>query len=78
MNFGCIPIVSDISSVGQYINADNGFVVNLTTAEKLASVLVEIQQLEEKILKAKAKQAYQVAVNFTFEHYNERIMKEIL
>ena len=78
MNFGCIPIVSDISCIGQYINTTNGFVVNLTTAEKLASILVEIQQLEEKILKAKAKQAYQVAANFTFEHYNERIMKEIL
>ena len=78
MNFGCIPIVSDVSSIGQYIHAANGFIVNPTTAEKLASILVEIQQLKEEVLKEKATQAYQVAKNFTFEHYNERIMTEIL
>ncbi len=78
MNYGCIPIVSDVSSIGQYIHSANGFIVNPTTAEKLVDILRELQELDKNLLKAKAAQAYQVAANFTFEHYNERIITEIL
>ena len=78
MNFGCIPIVSDVSSIGQYINSENGFIVNPTTAEKLTSILKEIETVNQLELKEKALKAYQVAESFTFENYNNRICNEIL
>ena len=78
MNYGCIPIVSDVSSIGQYINKKNGFIVNPPTAEKLSSLLDQIKNLQASLLKEKALKAYQVAENFTFAHYNERIWTEIL
>ena len=78
MNYGCIPIVSDVSSIGQYINTKNGFIVNPTTAEKLESILHELKRIDQLKLRGKAFKAYQVAENFTFARYNERIWTEIL
>jgi len=78
MNYGCIPIVSNVSSIGQYINAENGFIVNPTTSSKLISILKEIEAISEESLKEKAAKAYQVSRNFTFENYNHRICTEIL
>lgn len=78
MNYGCIPVVSNVSSIGQYINLENGFIVAPTTAEKLFSIIQQILNLTAPVLKEKAQKAYRVAENFTFEHYNERIMNEIL
>ena len=78
MNYGCIPIVSDVSSIGQYINTKNGFIVNPTTAEKLVAILNELKRIDQSQLQEKALKAYQVAENFTFARYNERIWTEIL
>lgn len=78
MNFGCIPIVSAVSSIGQYINNKNGFVVTPTTALKLKEVLNIALNTESHKLMAKAKEGYVVAEDFTFSHYNNRIFTEIL
>lgn len=78
MNFGCIPIVSAVSSIGQYINTQNGFVVTPTTASKLEEVLNVAIHLTPEQLKEKAKKGYIVAEDFTFSHYNHRIFTEIL
>ena len=79
MNYGCLPIVSNVSSIGQYINVNNGFIVKPTTAQKLTDILEDIvQEKKEKHLKEKAIKAYKVAKNFTFEHYNFRIWHEVL
>jgi len=78
MNYGCIPIVSDVSSIGQYINPKNGFIVNPITAEKLVAILNELSSIDQLKLKEKAFKAYQIAENFTFARYNERIWTEIL
>ncbi|SHI37375.1 Glycosyltransferase involved in cell wall bisynthesis [Mesonia phycicola] len=78
MNYGCIPIVSNVSSIGQYINTENGFIVNPTTSVKLISILKELEEINHEILKEKAIKAYQVSESFTFENYNHRICTEIL
>ncbi|HBR55446.1 MAG TPA: capsular biosynthesis protein [Flavobacteriaceae bacterium] len=78
MNFGCIPIVSNVSSIGQYIDKSNGYVVTPTTAEELWNILVEIKQTNKQELLKKATQGYATASKFTFEHYNSRILNEII
>jgi len=78
MNFGCIPIVSNVSSIGQYINKANGYIVSPTTSEKLNQIIEELSSEKERILKEKAKKGEKVSVLFTFENYNNRIQKEII
>ncbi|TQD33830.1 glycosyltransferase [Haloflavibacter putidus] len=78
MNYGCIPIVSDVSSIGQYINQKNGFIVNPTTSEKLEEIFSTLAQTKKEELQNKAEKAYAVSEAFTFEHYRHRIQTEIL
>jgi glycosyltransferase involved in cell wall biosynthesis len=78
MNYGCIPIVSAVSSIGQYVNEDNGFIVEPTNYEKLAQIFEDLIGIKEEELKSKADLSYHVAKNFTFEHYIKRIKEDIL
>lgn len=78
MNFGCVPIVSNISSIGQYVNADNGFIINPCTSEELGSILKIILDLEKDVLRKKALTAHHSVFQFTFEKYRERILQEII
>tara|TARA_R110002012_G_scaffold277507_1_gene464714 strand:- start:744 stop:1862 length:1119 start_codon:yes stop_codon:yes gene_type:complete len=78
MNFGCIPIVSAVSSIGQYINQDNGFVVDPCTVAELKQILINLNLVATISLKNKARASHKVAKDFTFEHYRYRIKSEIL
>lgn len=78
MNFGCIPIVSNVSSIGQYINAGNGYIISPITAAGLKQIINEIRKEPKSNLEHKATQGYAVASKFTFVHYNNRILKDIL
>ncbi len=78
MNFGCVPIVSDVSSIGQYINPNNGFIVNPCTVKEFKQLLDQLIVMDAASLKIKAIESYQVAKDFTFENYQYRIKSEIL
>ena len=78
-NYGCVPVVSDISSIGQYIrHGENGFLLSPRRLEKglLREDLQTILDLED--LKPLAESAYNMAGAFTFDRYRERIVTEIL
>ena len=79
MNFGCIPVVSNVSSIGQYIkDGENGFIITEITAEGVKHQIQNILKLshEEYI---KFTEARNVIVNkFTFTYYNNRIKNDIL
>lgn len=78
MNFGSIPIVSDVSSIGQYVNSENGFAIPLQELEKLSDILKNISDMLETDLNTKSKEGYKISSDFTFEHYRSRIQKEII
>lgn len=78
MNFGCLPIVSAVSSIPQYINSNNGFIINPCTTAEMTKLLKEVLILNPEILKIKAIEAHKVAKDFTFENYLHRIKSEIL
>ena len=71
-------MVSNVSSIGQYINEENGYITHPVTAEVLAAQLAETFTSKSEALKEKATKAYETASGFTFERYNERITGEIL
>lgn len=78
-NYGCVPVVSDVSAIGQYvIDGKNGF---LLAPEKLAAGLLAAdlhKVLSLPDFKPIAEAAYAMAGEFTFERYRERIIKELL
>lgn len=78
MNFGCLPLVSAVSSITQYVGSDNGFVVEPCTADELTKKIEEALDIESSILKIMAIQAHNDVADFTFENYRERIQRIIL
>ena len=78
MNYGCIPIISNVSSITQYVTAKNGFVVTPTTSEQLLAVLLVAFASSAENLNERAISGHTTAKNFTFEHYTQRILDEIL
>jgi len=78
MNFGCIPIVSDVSSVGHYVNSTNGYLIHPVSAKALRDIFKGLIEVSSDSLKEKAVRGYEVAADFTFAQYNERIMNQII
>ena len=79
MNFGCIPIVSDVSCINQYIKDDgNGFLIeplSVTEINKSVDKSLELSTHEfHKIIDSNHK----LAERFTYTHYLKRIVSEIL
>ena len=78
MNFGCIPIVSDVSCISQYIqNSVNGFLTKpITSKEIIKNIQLAIKLNGNEKEKIK-KYNYELAEKFTYEYYNHRIKNEI-
>ncbi len=79
VNFGCVPVVSDASSIGQYVrDGENGFL----TDHKDSSAQSLVEKLEVLLahpdLKTLAVKGKRMAAKFSFEYYNRRIQSEIL
>lgn len=78
MNYGCIPIVSTVSSIGQYININNGFPLENVTSAVLLKTFEKILKTNHDEFLQKANKGYIVSEHFTFDHYIHRIISEIL
>jgi glycosyltransferase involved in cell wall biosynthesis len=74
--YGCIPVVSAISCIPQYIyHGENGFLLHATSAESIAGLLYEACNSER--LPEISRKATQAAARFTYEYYLKRIRSEI-
>ncbi len=79
MNFGCLPIVSNISSIGHYINQDqNGYVLEEVTSEALCVELIKVLSLKMNAYRQMMNNQDELLNKFTFSYYNNRIINEIL
>ncbi len=76
MNFGCIPIVSNVSSIAQYVK-DSGFLIDPLNAITLQHTIEEAMLTGTEQLQEKANSGHTVTKTFTFEHYNARVLKEL-
>tara|TARA_R100000935_G_scaffold1517_1_gene4893 strand:+ start:75357 stop:76472 length:1116 start_codon:yes stop_codon:yes gene_type:complete len=77
MNFGCIPIASNVSSIGQYIR-ESGFLVHPVNGQVLSDVMTKAMNCGAYVLQEKAKAGHAVTESFTFEHYNNRVLSELI
>lgn len=74
-NYGCIPVVSDVSSIPHYINKSNGFLWEIR--KEPFAVYFKHTIESDSPLKTKAENAYKFAALFTFGHYLSRIQQDI-
>ncbi|QOD61507.1 glycosyltransferase family 4 protein [Polaribacter haliotis] len=78
MNFGAIPIVSNISCINEYINTNkNGYLIEKPISENLINVIKECLSLDEKIYLDWVDSNYKIAEKFTYSYYNYRVKNEI-
>jgi len=78
MNFGCVPIVSNVSCIGQYIqNNENGFLLNQITTEALIKSIIQSLNLEPEIFREYLQINHKLAQKFTYSYYLTRIQKEL-
>lgn len=79
MNFRCIPLVSNVSSIGQYVSSDfNGFVLDKVTTDNIVDHINQIINLDKESHSRIIKNMDAIVKKFTFEYYNERIINELL
>ncbi len=78
MNYGCVPIVSDISCIGQYVQHNtNGLLIHPITTQQLQEQLMTSLFIEQKQFKTMMMYNYNLAEKFTYEYYEERIVNDI-
>lgn len=75
--YGCIPVVTNISSLDQYIrHGENGYLLENNRPETIARAINEISV--SPILKRISMNATMLTSKFTYEYYKKRIVNEIL
>jgi len=78
-NYGCIPVVSSVSSIPQYVrNNHNGFVISSNDSGGLVTSLKRLISMPAAELEQIAKRAYDLGHSFTYEFYLTRITRDIL
>ena len=79
MNYGCIPIVSNVSAIGQYIqDEENGL---LLSAIDVTGVTDALRRMLNKNISnyMKMTASYEMLLKrFTYSYYNDRIVKEVV
>lgn len=78
MNFGCLPIVSNISSIGQYVkDGENGFLISPVNTEQVCCNIEKALLLSNKNYKLFVSNFEEIVRKFSYPYYVERI-KELL
>jgi glycosyltransferase involved in cell wall biosynthesis len=79
MNFGCLPIVSNISSIGQYIkHMETGICLDEVTSEKMLKEIKELLQVDDENYQNILQNQREIVEKFSFNYYNHRINTDII
>ena len=71
--YGVVPIVSNVGSIGHYINESNGFIWDLNPNQSFTSCLRNAIETNDFLLKEKSKKVQEVAEKFTFVNYYNKL-----
>ena len=75
--YGCVPVVSDVSSIGQYFNETNGFLLKDINPDEIAAKIKSA--LNDRVkLKSMSVECTKVAELFTFQKYMNDLKTKIL
>ena len=73
--YGCIPVVTNVSSISQYINSGNGFIL---PDNKSDTIIQTLQNLPAAIeLERMSRNITEFTKLFTYEYYTSRMKNEI-
>jgi len=79
MNYGCLPIVSNVSSIGQYVQSDkNGFLLDAISADSLVASIRKVLELKPVLFSEMIQTQGEAIHKFTYSYYNTRIVHELL
>ncbi|WP_204346096.1 glycosyltransferase [Psychroserpens algicola] len=79
LNFGCIPVVSNVSGISHYVkHQQNGFLLDTISVESVVSALKSIISLSPEDHIAMLTSHRDTIKKFTFSHYNNRIQNELI
>lgn len=79
MNYGCIPIVSNVSCIGQYIiDQENGFLIEPNTVDELKDIVEQCIELSTGRFEELIVRNFDLAEKFTYNYYNQQIQNKIL
>ena len=79
MNFGCIPVVSIVSSIGQYIkHLETGICIKNVNDEEVTEAIRLVFKLRDTDYQNIISNQREAVKRFSFEHYNQRIKSELL
>jgi len=79
MNYGCVPIVSDVSCIGQYvIEGINGFLINPITIDEIKKTIERSLNISDKSFETYLKENYKRATIFTYDYYIKQIQNKII
>ncbi|MBV6429343.1 MAG: hypothetical protein KIPDCIKN_03894 [Haliscomenobacter sp.] len=76
--YGAIPVVTNISSLSEYINNSNGRLLTSNNPEQIRKTVKELILMNGNELKLMASNALELSKQFTYERYSARIIREIV
>ncbi|MDB9961587.1 glycosyltransferase, partial [Oceanihabitans sp.] len=78
MNYGCLPIVSNISSLSHYIkNEHNGFLFYPITEDEIVKSVRKLLTLTPSQYSNMIQREQEKLSKFTYAYYNNRIVNEL-
>lgn len=76
MNFGCLPIVSNISSIGQYVKeGENGFLISPVNEDQVKDSIEKALLLSNQDYKLLVSNCKFIVSKFSYPYYVSRIKK---
>lgn len=79
MNFGCVPVVSMVSSISQYVkHLETGFCIEEVNHLEISDALRGVFNLKNIDYQLMLSKQRVLVENFTFAYYNQRIKSELL
>ncbi|WP_418509513.1 glycosyltransferase [Corallibacter sp.] len=79
LNYGCIPVVSDIYAIRDYITHEkNGFLIPELSVHAVANVLNTFLKIDSVTYKKLIEARVQVVNKFSYNYYNEHLIQSVL
>ncbi|WP_053990384.1 glycosyltransferase family 4 protein [Mangrovimonas sp. TPBH4] len=74
MNFGCLPMVSQVSAISQYVQHERqGWVLDTVSISNIQKAIGEVMELTAATYQGYIEEAHKLAGPFTYAHYNQRV-----
>lgn len=79
MNFGCIPIVSNVSSLSHYIHdGENGFLMDAVDVKSLKACIEHVLNLSSDAYDRLKSSSIEGMLRFSYSYYNKRLLDDVL